>query len=92
MIYCLVCREDVSRDGYNLNYYGVAIHHNFQDSYCGPVIKCDTAPNKKTVARLMRNFRARERYDYRKRQAQAMKELYDETLQAARAQLEAIHV
>ena len=50
MIYCLICKEDVSKDGYNTNYYGMAIHHNYQDSYCGPGIDCDGIPSKQRGA------------------------------------------
>jgi hypothetical protein len=66
MRYCLSCKEDVSNDGYNPNYYGAAIHHNYQDSYCGPVIVCDEAPSRHEVARLRRNAKARERYYQRR--------------------------
>ena len=72
MRYCLVCRADVSQDGYNPNYYGVAIHHNYQDSYCGPVIICDASPTPQERSRLMRNYRARQRYDILRRQKVAV--------------------
>ena len=73
MIYCLICKEDVSRDGYNPDYCGTAIHHNYQDFYCGPVIECTEPPDKQTAARLLRNYRARQRYKIKRRYAYLQK-------------------
>jgi hypothetical protein len=69
VIYCLICKEDVSKDGYNPDYAGTAIHHNYQDSYCGPVIECNSAPDEPTRRRLLRNYRARQRYELKRRYA-----------------------
>jgi hypothetical protein len=79
MKYCLRCRKDVTGDGYNPSYYGMggeAIHYG-RDWYCGPVITCEFEPDRKTASRLWRNYTARERYSWRKRQiAEVVKELY----------------